>query len=377
MATKNTFREKPQELHAKNVVTLKEKIKNGDLSGCYLFYGDEEFLKNHYSSLLLSSAGSALNITTFYGSEFTLPDLISACETSAVESLDMFSLEEESESSESSFRVVKIYNPEFSSFSKSDSDYLLEFLQGLSQNTIVIFWVYAGNDDAVSKGILKKISELCLVVNFKKEPIGSSILITWIIRHFSKEKMNIDRHVALYLCQQVGNSMTDLRNEITKLIDYLKYDSRDTLTKEDVDFICIKSSEAQIFDISSGALSGNFQKAAKALKILESKKEDPILILGTVSRAVSDLCITDKYMSQGIPTATISKLSGTPEFIIKNSANILSSRKHDFKGGSSFPKIASSLCLEYDKKLKSSRTNGYELLLELIFKLSYAGKGIS
>ncbi len=374
MATK-PYKEKPQEIHAKNVVELKERIKNKNVGGCYIFYGDEDFLKDHYSRLLVSSAGSDLNTTTFYGSEFTLPDLLSACETSAVESFDMFSMDEqEPENSEGSYRVVKIYNPDFSSLSKSDNDYLQEFLGELSQNTIVIFWLYAGNDEAVTKGALKKIGESSLIVNFKREPIGSSVLLTWITRHFSKEKIAIDRYVALHICQQVGNSMTDLRNEITKLIEYLKYESREAVTKEDVDFICIKSSEAQVFDISSGALSGNFQKAARALRVLEAKKEKPILILGAISKAINDLCLTDKYLKEGVPTSAISKLTGTPEFIIKNCSVILSDRKHDFSGNDSFSRAASLLCIEYDKKLKSSRTDGYELLLELIFKLSYAGK---
>jgi len=371
---KGGFYEKPQDIHVNNLQMLKDRIKSGLTSGVYIFYGDEEYTKNHYSSLLIKEAGSSLNVTSFYGSEFNLPDFLSACETSAVESLDMFSMDDMQDDDEGSFRVIKLYSPDTSSLSKKDTDYLLEFLSCLPERTIVIFWFYAGSDEAVTKGIYKKMEDIALTVNFKREPVASSTLVTWVLRHFAKEKLNVDRYVAVHLCQTVGNSMTDLKNEIDKLIDYLRYEDRDTLEKKDVDFICIKSTDAQIFEISGGALSGDFAKAARALNILRDKREKPIIILGTISKAINDLCLTDSYIKKGMPIPAIAKAIGAPEFIIKNSSAILTSRNRDFPGKRSFPVICSELCLEYDKKLKSSRTDGYELLLELIFKLSFAGK---
>ena len=35
-----------------SIDALKKKIKSGSLGGAYLFYGDEEYLKDHYLSLL-------------------------------------------------------------------------------------------------------------------------------------------------------------------------------------------------------------------------------------------------------------------------------------------------------------------------------------
>lgn len=372
---KTSFREKDQDIHANNVALLKEKIKSKNTEGCYIFYGDEEYTKNHYTKQLLEQAGTDLNITSIYGEEFTLDSFISSCETSAVESLDMFSLDDIENDTASSFRVIKLYYPDLSSLSKKDTEYLLDFLSDLPEKIIVIFWFYMGDDDIVLKNAFyKKLRETALTVNFKREPVGSSVLITWILRHFSKEKINVDRYVAVHLCQTVGNSMTDLKNEIEKLIDYLRFENRDTLEKDDVDFICIKSMAAQIFDISSGALSGNFIKAARALNVLRDKRENPIIILGTISKAVGDLCKVDACIKKGIPTTSIAKEVGVMDFIVKNDSAILLNRNRDFKGKESFAGTCASICLEYDKKIKSSRTDGYELLLELIFKLSFAGK---
>lgn len=378
MAKGSNYKEKPQEIHAKNIQLLKDRIKSSETRGCYVFYGDEEYTKNHYSNLLLKQAGGSLNVTSFYGAEFNLTDFISACETSAVESFDLFSIDEDtSDDDDSSFRVIKLYSPDLSTLSKKDTDYFIEFLSDLPDKTIVIFWFYAGDDDAAIKGIYKKLEETALFVNFKREPVGSSTLITWILRHFAKEKLNVDRYVAVHLCQTVGNSMTDLKNEIDKLIDYLRFENRDTLETKDIDFICIKSTPAQVFDISSGALSGNFVKAVRALNVLRDKREKPILIFGAISKAVNDLCIIDGYIKKGVTTPAISKAMGISEYFVKNTAATLLNRNKDFKDHASFPLVCSKLCLEYDTKLKSSRTDGYELLTELIFKLSFAGKSIS
>ena len=107
---------------------------------------------------------------------------------------------------------------------------------------------------------------------------------------------------------------------------------------------------------------------------MRDKKENTILILGTIAKSMRDLCVTESFIKSGVAIPSISKVAGIPDFIVRNNAEILSNRKHDFHGNDSFTKTASLLITEYDKKLKSSRTDGYELLLELIFKLSFAGK---
>ncbi len=375
---KPSFKEKPSEIHARNILTLKERIKSKEISGVYLFYGDEEYTKNHYCKQITANAGEMLNVTSIYGNEFEFSQFLSVCETNAIESFDMFSALDDSEKNDenqsSSFRVIKLYNPDLSSLSKKDIDYFSDFLSQPPENTVIIFYLYAGEDEVLSKSIYKKITELALTVNFKRESVSSSTLITWILRHFSKEKLNCDRYVAVHICQTVGNSMTDLKNEINKLIQYIQYENRDTITVEDVNFICIKSVDAQIFDISNGAMTGNFTKAAKALEVLRDKKESPILILGTIAKSLRDLCTTESHIKNGISIPSIAKLTGIHEFVVRNSAEILNSRKHDFHGNNSFTLCVSKLICEYDKKLKSSRTDGYELLMELIFKISFAGK---
>ncbi len=371
---KGTFKEKPADIHARNLAQLKVRIKDGSFSGCYMFYGDEEYTKNHYYAELCKSCGEAsLNVKSLYGKEFTLKDFIDACDTYAIETFDMFAEEAQQQDTEK-VRIVRLVEPDLSCLSGKDADYFIDFLEDLPKGAVVVFWHYAQNTPEFSKGIYKKLPENVLTVNFKKEPVGSAVLITWILRHFSKAKLNIERNVAVYLCSSVGNDMTTLKNEIDKCIDYLRFENRDTLKISDIDFLCTKSTEAQVFDITNAAFKGNFATAAKALRVLENNREKPIQIFGAIARAANDLCCIQKGLSSGLNAQSISKAYGLHEFVVTKNLAVLTDRNRDFKGNESFAKTVSSLCCEYDAKLKGSRTNSYDLLLELIFKICTAGR---
>lgn len=372
---KGFYKEKLSDIHARNLSILKERIKNSSFSGCYLFYGDEEYTKNHYYEQLCKTSGDkSLNVKSIYGKEFTLKDFIDACDTYAIETFDMFAEDAESSGDDSKLRVVRLVEPDLSVLTAKDADYFIEFLEDLPEGAAVVFWFYSGNNPDFSKGIYKKLPENILVVNFPKEPDSSAVLITWILRHFSKAKLNVDRNVAVYLCSCVGNDMTTLKNEIDKCVDYLRFENRDTLKTEDIDFLCTKSSEAQIFDITTAAFKGNFQTAAKALKVLENNREKPGYILGAIARGANDLCCIQKGLQKGLDSQSIASLYKLNEYAVKKNLAVLSERNHDFKGNEKFAKTVSELCFEYDTKLKSSRTNPYALLLELVFKISTAGK---
>lgn len=373
--SKQGYKEKLSDIHAHNLSILKERIKSGSLSGCYLFYGDEEYTKNYYYEQLCSSSGDkSLNVKSIYGKEFTLKDFIDACDTYAIETFDMFAEESEESEDENKLRVVRLVEPDLSVLSAKDADYFIEFLEDLPEGATVVFWFYAGNSPDFSKSIYQKLPENVLTVNFPKEPDSSAVLITWVLRHFSRAKLNVDRNVAVYLCSSVGNDMTTLKNEIDKCVDYLRFENRDTLKIEDVDFICTKSSEAQIFDITNAAFKGNFQTAAKALKVLENNREKPQIIMGAIARGANDLCRIQKGLQKGLDAQRIAEIYKLKDFAVKKNLAVITERNHDFKGNENFAKTVSALCFEYDTKIKSSRTNPYDLLFELIFKISTAGR---
>ena len=94
MATENKqYKQKAAELHAANLRLLKERLKSREVSGSYVFYGDEDYTKNYYyDELCAFCENKALNIKTISGNEFNIVDFINACDTSAAASVICFLL---------------------------------------------------------------------------------------------------------------------------------------------------------------------------------------------------------------------------------------------------------------------------------------------
>ena len=366
---------KPAEVHAANIGTLKESIKSGNLSGVYVFYGDEEYTKNFYYDKLADACGNrGLNVKTFAGAEFKLEHFINACDTAPADTSDMFSMMEEDEEPKTTYRLVRLINPKLSVLSKKDESYFLSKLEDPDEGTIILFWFYADAEAELTKGIYKQITEAALTVNFKHETKGSPSLVAWILKHFNHEHIEIERNIAMYMSNYVGCDMTELKNEIDNCINYLKFTGRTKITAEDIEFICKKSSEAQIFDISTYTLNGNYAEAMSALKILVDtarKKDDEIAaVFGLIFKSVYDLCNVEINSRAGEGSALIAKKTGLHEFVVKKNLAVLSTRARSFAGKTSYTAYASEVCLHYDALIKSSRTPRYELLKELIFKLA-------
>jgi len=375
---KTGWKPKPAEVHAGNMSELKKRIKEGNVSGTYVFYGDEEYTKNHfYDELTGFCSNKSLNVRTLAGADFKMQDFINSCDTSPAESMDMFSLDDD-DNEQSSYRLVRLIAPKLDTLSNAEIKEFLARIEDPDDGVIIVFWLYAGEQDKINKGIYKKIADAALVVNFRRELIGSPALAAWIIKHFKKGCIDIERSVAMFMCTYVGNDMTTLKNEIDNCINYLRYENRTVVTPKDIEFICKKSVTAQIFDISDNALKGDYAAAMSAfsayVKLSKSPSKAAADVFAPVTKAVFDLCTVERLGKNGDSALAISKKSGIHEFVVKKSMGILSLRKKSFSGKGTYAEYAADICLEYDTKYKSSATDKFELARELIFKLCFPSK---
>ena len=101
-----------------------------------------------------------------------------------------------------------------------------------------------------------------------------------------KRGITVDKQVAFYLIDTVGDDLNILLNEVEKLADYKKSGE---LTYSDIDAVCIKSLEANVFDLSKALLSKNLAKSLTILNKLFQDKEKPELILGALSSNFVDM----------------------------------------------------------------------------------------
>ena len=374
---KSSYTPKPADVHAANLGILKQRIKEKNLSGAYVFYGEEEYTKNFYYSELVKACGNkALNVKTLYAEDFTIQAFINACDTAPVQMMDMFSMDDDNTEEESSLRLVRIVSPKLDNLTQKDEMQLLSRIEDPDEGVIIVFMLYPEEQKNLTKKIYKQITDAALTVNFKHEESGSSSLAAWILRHFNRAKIELDRSVAMYMSNYVGCDMTTLKNEIDSCINYLRFKERNVLTREDIDFVCTKSAEAQVFDISSFTLKGDYASAMSTLKnyIASAKSKDDAIagVFGLISKAVYEMCLTESSLKEGENAFSISKKTGIMGFVVKRYMTIINERLRTFDGRESYCEYASEICLEYDTLFKSSRTNKYELLREMIFKLACA-----
>lgn len=354
---------------------LKNKIKSGDLSGTYIFYGPEEYLKRYYFSELCKGSAS-FNVTEFSGDTFSFSDFFDAVSTVAITESPVSFFEDEKAGGKDngnqgkvSYRIIKLYNIDFL-LSPAEEKKFIEILSEKQENTIIVFYypfVSEEKDKNMSKGFLKKACAVSLCVNFCHEAPQSPKLFSWIKKHFDKEKISIDKSSILYLIDSVGCDMSSLNFEIEKLCAYAKFKNLSVIYNDDIDYICIKNQRARIFDIANAAISKNFELAIKNLEILKNQKESPLLIFGTVSKAINDFCSVCFYKEQNFTIPQICEKTGMYDFVVRNYYKILSQSRGD-KNARTIQKL-SDIVTEYDEKLKTFGLDGYILLENMIAKI--------
>lgn len=360
---------------AANVAELKSRLKNGNISGSYLFFGEEDYLKHYYVNDMMRFCGDRkLNVRTFYSDDFSLSDFTNACRTTASGEASLFDEPADAGGAAETCRLIRLCGVPFDELFKNgdltgaDEKYLLSLIEDPDEGVIIVFVLYPGSEELLKTGFYKKIAERSLCVLFRHEANGSNMLLSWILRHFSRAGITADRHVISYFNNYVGNDMTTLKNEIENCVNYLRYEGRDALTVADVDFICKKSISAQIFDISNKALEGDYAASLAAYRKIRADGEKDLLIYGVLAKAVYDLCTVERLSAAGLPFAEILKTSKLHEYAVKRQLNILAKRKRN--ADSSYAAYAAETLLAYDAPIKTGRSDGYDLLEELIFKLA-------
>lgn len=90
-----------------------------------------------------------------------------------------------------------------------------------------------------------------------------SELVTNLKKIVNAYQVNLDDNTAKYLVESCGTSMQDLINEVRKLIEYKG--AGGTITKEDVDKLCIKQIQAVIFDLTDNLGKKETRKSFRCL----------------------------------------------------------------------------------------------------------------
>ncbi|MBE6597148.1 MAG: DNA polymerase III subunit delta [Ruminococcaceae bacterium] len=208
--------------------------------------------------------------------------------------------------------------------------------------------------------ILSKLCEHLVGVNF--EPVAESKLAAWVLRHFKHRGVNVCEGVTAALFSRCGRNMFTLAGEIEKLCGYVLENGRDYVTVDDVAPVVCLTEEFDPFALTTAVASGNSALALRILATEKAQKTDPIIILGGLSRTLSDMLAVKLLSSQGIPPKEIATALRTQEFMVNRYVGNVREL--------SVNKLAEAvrLCAEADASLKLSGS-GYTEIERLICAL--------
>ena len=395
MAYNNFYSKKKSPVSADGLLKLKSRIKDKCPSGVYLFHGEEEYMKRFYFSELCKTAqGGEANITVIEAENFSYEKLLDAASAApAIDYTDSF-FDDEAESADTvALRVIKAEEAPVFKFTDSEKKAFEELCKNLPGEVCIVFYYPFNQKKESEYAKSMKVLDGCGVLNvgFFHESPTSPQLKKWVKRHFDVKKCVVDAPTVDYFIETVGVDMCTLLSEIEKLCAYASQKALPAVYNEDIDFICIKATEAKLDDVSRGVIDGDYPRAAAALARLKAEKLSETYIFGAVSNKINELYTVDYYQNLGMSVQEICSKTGMRDFVVKNDIRALSSlysRKRNpgsvslsaaMKMGNeknTEKKAVSNPCerlvailAEYDVKIKSFPSNKYILLENMIFRM--------
>ncbi len=283
------------------VEEIEKDLRQGNLRGIYLMYGEEIFLIENCLKTIKKIFGEKVTgINYIKLDETNIGQLISDLETPA------FGYEKKLIIA----RNTGLFKKDTKKKTKSDSLnikdninlYLKENIDQINETTVLVFI----EEEAEKCELLSTIDKLGTVCNFEyQKPLQIQNRLKAIINAY---KVNIEMNTLQYLIECCGTDMQELINETRKLIEYAG--EGNTITKQDIDKLAIKKMESIIFDLTDSLGKKNTKEAIEVLRNLVLSKEPLQKILITLYNHFKNLYITKLALS--INKDVASSLNLTP-----------------------------------------------------------------
>ncbi len=335
---------------------FRKQIKKG-LSGGYLFFGDEDYMKAYSVSAAKESICTEPSFALFNDMKIDVMDYSAAALLDALMPLPMMSDK----------KIVTVNGLNISALKPRELDDLCEVLSVLGEydyNVLIISvpatMIDEGNLPRYPSPVLKKLGEYLTLVHF--ECVSGARLVSWVGKHFEHEGAHASAEVCSFLINYAGKSMYTLANETQKLSYYVIANDRDTVTKEDVLKVSIAEISTDAFTLANAILDGRSEDAINALAVMKFRRVDPVILLSEVSRVICDLISVKSMLLDGCTVSEIAASLKMNEYKTKLYAQGAA------KKSISKLKEAIDLCAEADLAVKQS-PQGYIAIEKLVCSL--------
>jgi len=377
---------------------LAKEMKNGVPGGLYFFYGDEDYTKNRRAADMKRAAvGEDPSLAAFNCFEFVFGDgeFDAAAVEDALLAPPMMSPKKFISMTFSSVDSLKTRGKAGDGEDGEEDDSteaaapkkggktqnrLMEYLKSVEDpgedTVMVVKAVGGGFDPGTAKApspFLRDADKIMTCVEFPYQ--SDNRLIHWMERHFADYGLTAAPEVYKWILNAAGKSMYRLSGELAKTAAYAAYraegdGSPRVVTLEDARLCVAANDEDDAFGLANCIMDGDLAGALNLLRIKMALREEPLLILGQISRAISDLYAAAAFSSDG-----------------RDASDYAAAMKmHSYRAGLFYRAVgknppsryaeALNLCLEADRRLKSGlsgSSNSYAPIERLICSLTSLG----
>lgn len=336
------------------------KRLRGDLFGCYVLFGEEDYLKSWCIKTAREVICPDEGLACFNDISIDFPDFSVDALADAMAVPPMMS--------ERKLVVVKSFN--FNDISPSDAEAVVSLMGQYREDreTLLIISVIPEGLDVgylpkKPSEFFRKLMDACTPVRFEMSTPAK--LYAWAARHFQHEGIAASEDTVRYLVEYCGRSMYALSLEIGKLCAYLHAKGRSEATREDIRYVTVPEEECDGFALSNALMAGDRTGALSVLGIMKFRQIKPERVMYEIADLYSNLYQTKLLMGAGLSQSDIAKTLSRPQ-----------KRIHDYTAGLYMKAVARvpeptlaralALCSEADVAMKSYGKRDYEQVERLI-----------
>lgn len=332
---------------------FRRQLKSG-LSGAYLFFGDEDYMKNFSLQNARKTVCPDPTLAIFNDIQIDPLDYTPEGLIDALAALPM--MDEK--------KIVSINGLSIAGMKPYELEPFLDAVSAIKEYdyNVLIVSVPAElldktNSQKGAPKILSTLSKVMTPVQF--DAITGARLTEWVRKHFEHHGVVAAPSVCNILIDKCGRSMFSLSKETEKLSFYVLGHGRKEVTALDVELVACSVMTQEAYALANAILDGNYSEALDALNVMKFKRIEPTIVLGEVSRSICDLFYIKVLQESGTPISEMARILNSKEFRIKLYANATANKSRE-----SFER-AIRLCSEADISLKSTSL-GYTAIERLI-----------
>ena len=242
-----------------DLIKLKKQLKEGRLSPLYLFFGEEEYLRETYvgrvADMVPDGGFPEFNRIKLEGADIPLSEY-----DDAWESFPMMTDKKLIHIKNSGIFKPSRRDKEDAATPEEKKEFWTEKLKRISDDTVVIF-----DEAAVDKrGVLyKAAAKAGTAVEFNY--LGEADLVTWVVKQCLDRKVKMSKENAYYLVTLCDPGLNNLNNELNKLFEYCDGE----ILRSDIERVVSKSMQVVAFELTDAIMTGN---AARAMSVLGGMK---------------------------------------------------------------------------------------------------------